>query len=189
MKNSVIIVSLLACMACYCSALECYVCNSAFHKDCTQSYADRKYLVNCTLDTKQPLMPSKPTEDVSSHHQRTKRDTAPGSLKDVTIGSPIYPSNFTMCRKLVITIPDQLNGNIPLKSGQTRVFRSCGWEQDPSLSQSTTGSVCRYGTGEGIINYMCACKENGCNAAGNLNVSKTFVLLTLITSLFVMSVK
>eukprot|EP00088_Acartia_fossae_P069091 TRINITY_DN8927_c0_g1_i2.p1 TRINITY_DN8927_c0_g1~~TRINITY_DN8927_c0_g1_i2.p1 ORF type:complete len:139 (+),score=56.50 TRINITY_DN8927_c0_g1_i2:42-458(+) len=67
---------------------------------------------------------------------------------------------YTLCRKIYQNV-----------RGESRVIRSCGWEESDKECYSTV--LEEYNT------YVCQCKEDGCNSASMLSLSAAGILSTI----------
>lgn len=147
-----------------CSGLKCFVCNSAFDKDCDDIIVPEKYVVTCTASTAFPLASAINDHGVSSGLNRQVGFQAPQS------------ANFTFCRKSIATVPSQENGDT-LKPGTTRTIRACGYEA-PDANPS-----CKWAASFGIQKLQCTCYSDSCNHASV--GGPTFILFTATILLIV----
>ncbi|XP_045611698.1 uncharacterized protein [Procambarus clarkii] len=94
----------------------------------------------------------------NSHQNDTCRDlTLPKAndyLKECKDNGTI---KYTLCRKLDIYLDMDFGKDHP---AENRVYRACGYVENKEQEKS-----CYYKSGYNTRTWVCACKEDGCNAA------------------------
>lgn len=97
------------------TALNCFVCNSAFDENCAARNPPLSFLVECSDLTAQPFPILHPHQNVSENDKRAinynnTSNFKTGSNNEDADGTGSTSRNFTSCRKMDVTIPEQDNG-------------------------------------------------------------------------------
>ncbi|XP_042205229.1 uncharacterized protein LOC121854594 isoform X3 [Homarus americanus] len=83
---------------------------------------------------------------------------------------------YTLCRKLDIYLDMDFGKHHP---AENRVHRDCGYE----VSEESSENDCYYKSGYNTRSWVCACNEDGCNAATVPSAAAAAILLPLAAAL------